>query len=446
MTFAQMSTAGALIIAVGIIARALWINCLPKKTFLLFWETAVIRLLVPFSVPFMFSIFSVSEKGGVKNRSIAPEIIPAVESGENVTVDIPLIYVIWAAGVLISGSFFILMYLKCCREFKTSIPDNSDFIKGWLKERRLNRNVSVRWCDRITSPLTYGIFRPVILLPKTHDLSNTIISEYVLEHEYTHIRRFDSARKVLLIAVLCVHWFNPLVWVMYVLANRDIELVCDELTIRHFGEDAKAGYAKALIAMEEKRSKSAPMFNSFSGNAAEERIVSIMKFKKASFFTVALSSALIIGTTAAFATSADNASGHTVPEQNPNPGYDYSMRDSDGNDKNIAESTVKRAGRLIPDENGNYIPSPDNEADNLLGSSEIEIFEFHEGDTIYIGGTVAKDSPKSRISEEQMKKYIEDIESGKIKPIEEMPEFADSQIIDYNECSEIIKSLPSSNV
>ena len=425
-----MSTAGALIIAVGIIVRAFWINCLPKKTFLLFWETAVIRLLVPFSVPFMFSIFSVSEKGGVKNRSIAPEIIPAVESGENVTVDIPLIYVIWAAGVLISGSFFIMMYLKCCREFKTSIPDNSDFIKGWLKERRLNRNVSVRWCDRITSPLTYGIFRPVILLPKTHDLSNTIISEYVLEHEYTHIRRFDSARKVLLIAVLCVHWFNPLVWVMYVLANRDIELVCDELTIRHFGEDAKAGYAKALIAMEEKRSKSAPMFNSFSGNAAEERIVSIMKFKKASFFTVALSSALILGTTA----------------QNPNPGYDYSMRDSDGNDKNIAESTVKRAGRLIPDENGNYIPSPDNEADNLLGSSEIEIFEFHEGDTIYIGGTVAKDSPASRISEEQMKKYIEDIESGKIKPIEEMPEFADSQIIDYNECSEIIKSLPSSNV
>ncbi len=235
-------------------------------------------------------------------------------------------------------------------------------------------------------------------------------------------------------------------WYGLCISLRTGILNCHVMTIRHFGEDAKAGYAKALIAMEEKRSKTAPMFNSFSGNAAEERIVSIMKFKKASFFTVALSSALIIGTTAAFATSADNASGHTVPEPNPNPGYDYSMRDSDGNDINIAESTVKRAGSLIPNENGNYIPSPDNEADNLLGSSEIEIFEFHEGDTIYIGGTVAKDSPASRISEEQMKKYIEDIESGKIKPIEEMPEFADFQIIDYNECSEIIKSLPSSNV
>ncbi len=101
-----MSFAGALIIIVGVFVRALGINRLPKKTFLLFWETAALRLLVPFSVPFMFSIFSVSEKGGVKNRSIALEIIPAAESAENMTVDIPLIYVIWAAGVLISGSCF----------------------------------------------------------------------------------------------------------------------------------------------------------------------------------------------------------------------------------------------------------------------------------------------------------------------------------------------------
>lgn len=436
MNLAQMSFAGALIIVVGVIVRALGINRLPKKTFLLLWETAALRLLVPFSLPFMFSIFSISEKGGVKNSSIAPEIISEAGGVSDTATEIPLTPVVWAAGVLISGSFFVIMYLKCCREFKASLPFESEFIGDWLKGHGLRRGVSIRKCDKITSPLTYGIFRPVILLPKTQDTENISLTKFVLEHEFTHIRRFDGLRKILLIAVVCVHWFNPLAWVMYVLANRDIELVCDELTTRRFGEGANGEYAKALIAMEEKRSKAAPFCNGFSGNAAEERIVSIMKFKKASFFTVAVSAAIIIGTTAAFATSADNAPGRTVTEQKPNPGYDYSMRDPDGNEINIAGSMVKSTAKLIPDENGNYVPSPDNEADNLLGSSEIEIFEFHEGDTVSIGGIVAKDSPKSRITEGQMKKYIEDIESGKIKPIEEIPELADYQIIDFDECAQ----------
>ena len=61
--------------------------------------------------------------------------------------------------------------------------------------------------------------------------------------------------------VLCVHWFNPLVWVMYILANRDIELSCDEAVVRLFGENAKTDYAQALISMEETRSGLTPLCN-----------------------------------------------------------------------------------------------------------------------------------------------------------------------------------------
>ena len=103
------------------------------------------------------------------------------------------------------------------------------------------------------------MFHPVILMPTSTKWENTDSLEYVLAHEYVHIRRFDSIRKLALIVVLCVHWFNPLVWGMYVLANRDIELSCDEAVVRLFGESAKTAYARALISMEETRSGLTPL-------------------------------------------------------------------------------------------------------------------------------------------------------------------------------------------
>ena len=122
-----------------------------------------------------------------------------------------------------------------------------------------------------------------------------------------------------------MHWFNPLVWVMYILANRDIELSCDEAVVRLFGETTKAAYARALISMEETKSGFAPLCNNFNKNAIEERITAIMKFKKASIFSLALALALVVGVTTAFATSAiatatDNTS--NIPSELTNPAYD----------------------------------------------------------------------------------------------------------------------------
>lgn len=126
----------------------------------------------------------------------------------------------------------------------------------------------------------------------------------MLEHEFVHIRRFDSVAKLLLIAAACVHWFDPLVWAMYVLANRDLELSCDETVLRRSGGDVRGTYARVLIRMEERRRGVQPLCNYFSKNAMEERIRAIMKTKKITAVSLMLAAVLVTGTVTVFATSA----------------------------------------------------------------------------------------------------------------------------------------------
>lgn len=185
-----------------------------------------------------------------------------------------------------------------------SLPVEHEYASRWLENHRLRRRLSIRQSDRISAPLSYGILRPVILLPKTVDWSDENAISYVLEHEYVHIRRFDSILKLALITAACIHWFNPMVWLMYVLANRDIELSCDEAVIRQFGSTTKSAYAMTLIHMAEQKSGFAPFCNGFSKNAIEERIVAIMKIKKKSVLALVVAFCLVVGVSAACATSA----------------------------------------------------------------------------------------------------------------------------------------------
>lgn len=185
-----------------------------------------------------------------------------------------------------------------------SLPVRNDGIEKWLETHPTKRTITVRQSSLVSSPLTYGVIRPVILLPKTTVWNNEETLHYVLAHELVHIKRFDIITKVVLAVALSIHWFNPLVWVMYVLANRDIELSCDETVIRQFGENTRAVYAKVLISMEETRSGFTPLCNNFSRNAIEERITAIMKTRKTTVVSLVLAALIVAGTTTVFATSA----------------------------------------------------------------------------------------------------------------------------------------------
>ena len=165
----------------------------------------------------------------------------------------PVWTIVWAVGAAVCAVVFAAAYGRCCREFRASFPVESDVIRRWLQSHPLRRTIAIRQSGRISSPLTFGVLRPVILVPKKTDWTDETALRYVLEHEFVHIQRFDVLSKLLLIAAVCVHRFNPLVWVMYVLANRDLELSCDETVLRRFGGDVRAAYARVLIRMEAAR-------------------------------------------------------------------------------------------------------------------------------------------------------------------------------------------------
>ena len=318
MSLLQMSFTGGILILAVIVIRALAINMLSKKTFNALWGISVVRLMVPISIPSAFSVYSLMGSHAPGNGSQAIRVLPIGASGQaasmpdSITNAVSTWTVVWAAGVLVCAVFFSLAYWKCRKEFQTSIPVGNDFTENWLSVHQQGRRISIRQSGRFSAPLTYGVLHPVILMPTSTKWENTDSLAYVLAHEYVHIRRFDSIRKLVLIVVLCVHWFNPLVWVMYILANRDIELSCDEAVVRFFGENTKAAYARALISMEETRSGLTPLCSSFSKNAIEERITAIMKIKKTTVFSLVLAGFIVVGTATAFATSANAQQAESV--------------------------------------------------------------------------------------------------------------------------------------
>lgn len=321
MDIFQMSLSASILIVAIVIIRAVALHKLPKSTFLVLWGIAVLRLLVPFSIPSRFSVYTgldmLKTLFAEKTAASFPTRIVTFPAnmmhmpgvGESVGVGVPAssisaIEIVWLVGMCVCAIFFIVAYIKCRREFRMSLPVESDVATHWLQEHPLRRSVQIRQTDRIKAPLTYGVFRPVILLPKKTDWTDEKRLRYILTHEYVHIRRFDTLTKLVLTAVVCVHWFNPFVWVMYVLANRDIELSCDETVVRTFGESMKSAYALTLIGIEEKKGRFTPLVNHFSKNVIEERIVSIMKLKKRHVLTLVLAVILVSGVAVVFATAA----------------------------------------------------------------------------------------------------------------------------------------------
>lgn len=320
MSLLQMSTAGAVMILAITVIRALAMSRVPKVTFLALWGAALVRLLAPFSLPSRLSVYSLLERKAAVPADVSPAAArPVVPAGRAAAIlpqaasapgtAISVWDAVWAAGLILCAAGFVLAYWRCRREFQMSLPVENDVSRQWLRAHPLRRPLSIRQSDRISSPLTFGVLRPVILMPRRTDWVDGEALRCVLEHEFVHIQRFDALAKLLLAAAVCVHWFNPLVWGMYFLANRDIELSCDETVVRRFGRDARASYARVLIRMEEARSGLAPLCNYFNKNAIEERITAIMKIPKITIVSLAAAACIVAGTVTVFATSAQSESG-----------------------------------------------------------------------------------------------------------------------------------------
>ena len=402
MSLVQMSLSAALMIVAIIILRALTIERFPKKTFLVLWWIALLRLLIPFSIPSVMSIYSwispdvpkavhqevqeITESQStsepvleipsevLQNASPQEDAVSAVpeqtrsEVVENSTQfemtplpDTDMEYVevkpsksfseiffdalpvIWGVGIGVIAAFFGINYWKGVREFRMSLPVENEFVDEWLSSHQLRRNITIRQYDCIHTPLTYGIFRPVILLPKESLEQSPSTLNFILTHEWVHIRRFDCVTKILLTAALCIHWMNPLVWVMYLLFNRDIELSCDETVLHLLGRNRRSDYALALIDMEEQKGGFASFASGFGRNAIEERIRAIMKMKKASLITILAAVVVVACVSILFATSAKNNPIDTeLPSSESEIVSDKILTDDDQMKQEVSVKTSKK--------------------------------------------------------------------------------------------------------
>ncbi len=414
MSLLQMSFSGAVFIIAIVIIRAMTINKLPKKTFLVLWEMALLRLLIPFSIPSVFSVYTL-----IGNHISTPvlsgtgtgNVMPAVpQENQFITVQgtaqfpantlssASVCFAVWLIGMILFAIFFAISYLRCLKEFQTSLPVCNDYAKQWLKKCPLKRPVSIRQSDRISAPLTYGIFRPVILLPQKTNWENEKQLQYVLSHEYVHISRFDTVTKLITTAALCIHWFNPAVWIMYILFNRDIELACDEAVVQQFGEASKSAYARMLIDMSARQSGLFPFCNNFSKNAIEERIRSIMKTKKATIGLAAGSLSLVLVIITLFATSAQKeqmvfVSGRLFVTTNRDVSEmvvrEAEISEYDPSYIGIIESAVSRA------------KEPNVELQSNFGSIGSEIVFNGNGIAVNLNGKWIQFDPQDRIYSQQ---------------------------------------------
>ena len=400
MSLFQMSVAGGVLILFIVLIRALAIHRLPKTTFLALWMIAALRLLLPFSIPLPFNIhigldvFSdvVQELPSGNIASTLPgDSPPSYDIGTAVpspaTEHISTFEILWLVGVLLLAIYFSISYFRSMRKFRMSIPDNTPYIQNWLTAHQISRPLAVRSSDLISSPLTYGILHPVILLPKKLDRNDQVALKYVLTHEYVHIRRFDAITKILFAAVLCIHWFNPFVWVMYVLANRDIELSCDAWVIRMMGEKKRSSYALMLIKMEERRNGMSALCSHFGKNAISERIEAIMKFKKTSILACAFALVLVVGATTAFATSSGAWQEFDLDDLNLTEGHtgtetdNMKIVDSEGipdQVKDLDQFNLTE-GQVGTQSNGMKMIDPSDTRGQILDTDDLDLVEGNVG-------------------------------------------------------------------
>lgn len=328
MKILEMEFSGTIMIFVILLSRYFFLHKLPKKTWIVLWVLAMLRFLLPFSIPFTFSFYSfmewnptmvsIEEKGKKEDEFLEKidrqketigNALKKVEKAEIEDTKIQEKFffffpVFWKVGSVICIIIFMIIYAIAYRDFRFSLPVKNEFTQKWLISHKLIRKISIRQSDGILTPLTYGIFHPVILMPQKTDWERKEQLQYILIHEFIHIRQFDAVIKLLLTITVCMHWLNPFVWLMYIIANRDIELSCDEAVMKYFGEELKASYAYTLIAMEERKSSLTAIGNYFSKNPAKERITAIMKYKKSSMIIRSFAVIFVIFISLLFATSA----------------------------------------------------------------------------------------------------------------------------------------------
>ena len=262
----------------------------PKWVNVLLWGIVAVRLICPFSFESALSLIPSAETFPEKiisgpsfdvQTGITPidnrindylgdryfeGVTVPTNNGNNV---MTILTIVWIIGILLLATYTIISYQRLHREIDTAVRYKDNIFQS----------------ENVSSPFVLGIINPRIYLPFS---MNEQDMEHVVAHEQAHIRRKDHWWKPLGFLLLTIHWFNPLMWLAYVLLCRDIELACDEKVIKGLGNEQRADYTQALVACSVNRRMIAACPLAFGEVGVKERVKSVMNYKKPAFWVIIL--------------------------------------------------------------------------------------------------------------------------------------------------------------
>jgi len=201
------------------------------------------------------------------NKVVSPKAEEAANSVDRSTLAVEIGSYVWIAGAAILLAYFALSLLLLKRSLSTSVAEGNGIYKG----------------DKVGSPFVLGFIRPKVYLPFGLSEEN---QSYVLRHEHAHIKRLDHLVKPLAFFILALHWFNPLVWVSYILLCRDIEYACDEKVIKELNTEERKAYATALLACGVKGRSAMSCPVAFGEISVKQRIKKALSYKKPALWII----------------------------------------------------------------------------------------------------------------------------------------------------------------
>lgn len=394
MDIIGVSLSAAAVIAVIIFMRQIMFKRIPKRVLSALWLIAAVKLLMPLggitvtvadasdtavtetAYSDVLNVQAEQTAQTVQSVPIIPNTVVNVALSVPVSEDVLFVArCIWLFGAVFIGALFAICHIKSRRTFSCAIPACYD-IAPLKNDFGIVRRVRLLVSDRTDTPLTYGVFAPVIILPKSMELHGDSVRN-VLCHELAHIKRLDALFKTVIALCAAVHWFNPLAWVMFVLANRDIELACDETALR-CGRASPEDYAMALIRTEENRSfpvgRKLPLMGSFAGGKLEERIRAVMTAKRsafAGFFAVAASAAAAVALNVIVMPYSDVSYNLIVSDPSAADVYEYSAVEAVYSDS-VTEDTSGYYSEVVVADAGysDYSYEEVTEADYMISVAE----------------------------------------------------------------------------
>ena len=275
-------------VVVAVLALRFCLKKAPKWVNVLLWGIVAARMVFPFSIESVLSLIpsaetisptimmeqSPSVQTGVPalnhviNPVISSSFTPAPGASANpLQIWIPVLTGIWLFGIAALFLYSAVSYWRLHRKVCEAV-----ILRG-----------NIYQSEKVCTPFVLGIIKPKIYLPYHMDSREM---DHVIAHEQTHIRRKDHWWKPLGFLLLTIHWFNPLMWLSYVLLCRDIELACDEKVIGKMGNAQRADYTQALVACSVDRRLIAACPLAFGEIGVKERVKSVMNYKKPAFWIV----------------------------------------------------------------------------------------------------------------------------------------------------------------